>query len=75
MLLKELIRTQEFIKLSNEINAYSSPIALFGLSQTARAAFVAAVQQMTDRQVVVLCKDEKSANRIKERNRGHKTSL
>ena len=66
MLLKELIRTQEFIKLTNEIKAYKSPVALFGLSQTARAAFVAAVQQVTERQVVVLTKDEKNANRLNE---------
>ncbi|MBQ5782177.1 MAG: hypothetical protein IIV99_02170, partial [Oscillospiraceae bacterium] len=66
MLLKELIRTQEFIKLSNELRDYKSPIALFGLSQTARAAFIAAIQQMTDRQVVVLTKDEKSANRLND---------
>lgn len=66
MLLKELIRTQEFIKLSNELRDYKSPIALFGLSQTARAAFIAAIQQMTDRQVVVLTKEEKSANRLND---------
>ena len=66
MLLKELIRTQEFIKLSNELRDYKSPIALFGLSQTARAAFIAAIQQMTGRQVIVLTKDEKSANRLND---------
>ena len=43
MLLKEIAKTQEFIKLYNEICSYSSPIALFGLSQTARAAFISAV--------------------------------
>ena len=66
MLLKELTRTTEFIKLTNEIKAYKSPVALFGLSQTARAAFIAAIQQVTDRQVLVLTKDEKSANRIND---------
>ncbi len=64
MLLKELIRTPEFIKLHNEINAYTAPVALFGLSQTARAAFIAAVQKQTGRTVLVLAKDEKSANRL-----------
>ncbi len=66
MLLKEISRTTEFLKLINEIQLYSSPIALFGLSQTARGAFIAAVQQMTKRQVLVLAKDEKSANRLNE---------
>ncbi|MBQ5324911.1 MAG: transcription-repair coupling factor [Oscillospiraceae bacterium] len=66
MLLKEIAKTQEFIKLYNEICSYSSPIALFGLSQTARAAFISAVQQQTGRTVLVLAKDEKSANRLNE---------
>ena len=66
MLLKELAKTQEFIKIYNEICGYSSPIALFGLSQTARAAFISAVQQQTGRTVLVLAKDEKSANRLNE---------
>lgn len=66
MLLKEISRTQEFIKLYNEISAYTSPIALFGLSQTARAAFISAIQQQTGRTVLVLAKDEKSANRLNE---------
>jgi len=56
MLLKEISKTTEFVKLVNEIQRYSSPIALFGLSQTARAAFIAAVQKMTNRQVLVLAK-------------------
>ncbi|MBE6887264.1 MAG: transcription-repair coupling factor [Ruminococcaceae bacterium] len=66
MLLKEIAKTQEFIKLYNEICSYSSPIALFGLSQTARAAFISAIQQQTGRTVLVLAKDEKSANRLNE---------
>ena len=66
MLLKELCRTQEFVKLHNEIRDYKSPIALFGLSQTARAAFIAAIQQQTGRTVLVLAKDEKSANRLND---------
>ncbi|MBQ7816160.1 MAG: transcription-repair coupling factor, partial [Oscillospiraceae bacterium] len=66
MLLKEICKTGEFVKLVNEINAYSSPIALFGLSQTARAAFISAIQKTTGRQVLVLAKDEKNANRISE---------
>ena len=64
MLLKEICKTSEFLKLVNEIKAYTSPIALFGLSQTARAAFISAIQQVTGRQVLVLAKDEKSANRL-----------
>ena len=66
MLLKEISRTPEFLKLVNEIQGYSSPIALFGLSQTARAAFIAAVQKTTGRQVLVLAKDEKGANKLNE---------
>ena len=66
MLLKEIAKTQEFTKLYNEICAYTSPIALFGLSQTARAAFISAIQQQTGRTVLVLAKDEKSANRLNE---------
>ena len=66
MLLKEISKTPEFLKLVNEIQSYSSPIALFGLSQTARAAFISAVQKVTDRQILVLAKDEKSANRLNE---------
>ncbi len=66
MLLKEIVKTQEFIKINNEIREYTSPIALFGLSQTARAAFIAAIQQTTNRTVLVLTKDEKNANRLNE---------
>mgnify|MGYP007112517486 FL=1 len=55
MLLKEIINTGEFARLMNEINSYSKPIALFGLSRTARAAFMAAIQQVTQRHVLVLC--------------------
>lgn len=66
MLLKEISKTPEFLKLVNEVQSYSSPIALFGLSQTARAAFIAAVQKITDRQVLVLAKDEKSANKLND---------
>ena len=66
MLLKEIIKTQEFSKINNEICEYTSPIALFGLSQTARAAFISAIQQTTGRTVLVLTKDEKSANRLND---------
>ncbi|MBR6609096.1 MAG: transcription-repair coupling factor, partial [Oscillospiraceae bacterium] len=64
MLLKEIINTGEFARLINEINSYSQPIALFGLSRTARAAFLSAIQQVTGRHVLVLTKDERSASRL-----------
>ena len=64
MLLKEIINTGEFARLMNEINSYSKPIALFGLSRTARAAFIAAIQQVTQRHVLVLTKDERGASRL-----------
>jgi len=64
MLLKEIMQTGEFARLLNEINNYRQPIALFGLSRTARAAFIAAVQQKTGRHVLVLTKDERSASRL-----------
>ncbi len=64
MLLKEIINTAEFARLMNEINSYSQPIALFGLSRTARAAFLSAIQQVTGRHVLVLTKDERSASRL-----------
>ncbi len=66
MLLKEIINTAEFGRLMNEINSYSQPIALFGLSRTARAAFLSAIQQVTGRHVLVLTKDERSASRLME---------
>ena len=64
MLLKEIINTAEFARLINEINRYSQPIALFGLSLTARAAFLSAIQQVTGRHVLVLTKEERSASRL-----------
>ena len=64
MLLKEIINTGEFARLMNEINSYSRPIALFGLSRTARAAFLSAIQKVTGRHVLVLTKDERSASRL-----------
>ncbi len=64
MLLKEIIRTSEFARLMEEINNYRQPIALFGLSRTARAAFIAAVARMTDRHVLVLTKDERTTSRM-----------
>ncbi len=66
MLLKEIIRTGEFSHLMEEINNYKQPIALFGLSRTARAAFISAVGQMTGRHILVITKDERSANRLTE---------
>ncbi len=66
MLLKEIIRTAEFSHLKNEIDSYCQPIALFGLSRTARAAFIAAVARTTGRHILVLTKDERSANRLCE---------
>ena len=64
MLLQEIIRTGEFSRLMEEINNYRQPVALFGLSRTARRAFVAAVSSMTDRKILVLTKDERSASRL-----------
>ncbi|MBQ3008845.1 MAG: transcription-repair coupling factor, partial [Oscillospiraceae bacterium] len=64
MLLKEIIRTSEFSRLMDEIKNYRQPVALFGLSRTARAAFIAATAQVTGRQVLVLTKDERSASRL-----------
>ena len=52
------------MRLATEIISYTKTIALFGLSQTARAAFIAAINQVRKRQIVVLTKDERSANRI-----------
>ena len=66
MLLQEIIRTGEFARLMEEINNYRQPIALFGLSRTARAAFVAAVRQVTGRHILVLTKDERAASRMTE---------
>ncbi|MBQ8603492.1 MAG: transcription-repair coupling factor [Oscillospiraceae bacterium] len=64
MLLKEIIRTAEFSRLMEEVNSYRQPIALFGLSRTARAAFIAAVAQVTGRHVLVLTKDERTTSRM-----------
>ena len=64
MFLKEIINTAEFGRLMNEITGYRQPIALFGLSRTARAAFLSAIQQVTGRPVLVLTKDERSASRL-----------
>ncbi len=66
MLLKEIIRTNEFSHLMGELTDYKNPIALFGLSRTARAAYIAAVSQITGRHVLVITKDERSANRLAE---------
>ncbi len=66
MILKEIINTAEFARLMNEINTYKQPIALFGLSKTARAAFISAVSMVTDRNILVITKDERSANRLLE---------
>lgn len=64
MILKEIINTSEFQKLVNEINSYKRPIALFGLSKTARAAFISAVYKITERNIIVLTKDERNASRL-----------
>ena len=64
MLLKEIIRTAEFSRLMEEINNFRQPIALFGLSRTARAAFISAVAQITGRHVLVLTKDERTTSRL-----------
>lgn len=66
MLLKEIAKTGEFQKLLGEVQGYTKPIALFGLSQTARAAFIKALQSATQRPVLVITKDEKSANRLND---------
>ena len=66
MILKEIINTAEFARLMNEIHSYKKPIALFGLSKTARAAFISAVSQVSGRNILVLTKDERSANRLLE---------
>ena len=52
MLLKEIIRTPEFGRLMEEVNNYKHPIALFGLSRTARAAFIAAMAEITGKATV-----------------------
>ncbi len=66
MLLKEIMQTAEFDRLIKEINDYKRPIALFGLSKTALAAFVSAVQTATGRNVLVMSKDERSASKFFE---------
>lgn len=66
MLLKEIMQTAEFDRLINEINDYKRPIALFGLSKTALAAFVSAVHTATGRNVLVMSKDERSASKFFE---------
>ena len=66
MLLKEIRKTNEFNKLLSEINSYSQPVALFGLSQTARAAFIQAISDATGRNIVVITKDERAANRLND---------
>lgn len=66
MVLTELIKTPEFVKINNEIQAYKNPIGLFGLSQSAKAAYIAALQKTTGKNVVVVCADERNANKINE---------
>ena len=60
------MQTAEFDRLIKEINDYKRPIALFGLSKTALAAFVSAVQTATGRNVLVMSKDERSSSKFFE---------
>ncbi|MDD6186903.1 MAG: transcription-repair coupling factor [Oscillospiraceae bacterium] len=64
MILTEIKRTAEFIRLAESVENSKKPIALFGLSGTARAAYIAALSRESGKTVLVLTKDERSANRL-----------
>ena len=66
MFLREIISSADFSRLINELNAAQNPVALFGLPKTARAAYIRALAQVTGRKIIVLTKDERSANKLAE---------
>lgn len=66
MFLREIISSADFTRLINELNAAQNPVALFGLPKTARAAYIRALAQVTGRKIIVLTKDERSANKLAE---------
>ena len=66
MFLREIISSADFGRLINELNAAQNPVALFGLPKTARAAYIRALAQVTGRKIIVLTKDERSANKLAE---------
>ncbi len=67
MFLKELKSTPDVVRITEEIRGWRGrPLALFGLSAPARAAYIAAVRSSTGRKVLVITRDERSAARLAE---------
>ncbi len=66
MIIKEIKKNSDYQKLLLEILNYKSAIGLFGLSKTARASFLAALNDDTQREILVITKDERSANKLYE---------
>ncbi len=66
MIIKEIKKTLEYQKLLSEILKYNNPVGLFGLSKTARAAILSALETDADKEILVITKDERSANKLYE---------
>ncbi len=66
MILKEIQKMTEYKRLLQETTEYKNPIGLFGLSKTLRAAFLTALQKDSDKTMLIITKDERSATRLYE---------
>ena len=61
---KVLSKSEEYLKIKDNIKRAAYPFGIIGLSQVHKAHFISSLMRDTDKKALIICPDESSASKL-----------